>query len=202
MSSASLIEDEMSEKMKNLQSLLSTLITTIGNFSVQYNFQCISVALIAMSQSQCTADDDACRDGEQDDWVQSTASATVFEGAIIGQLSMGYVGDAFGRSLAMTLTLSLVSLGAVCSAAIPFGSATAVYSIIIVSRFILGVGVGGVYPLAATKAAEDSNSEEELAKAINELFQQPTKKQDLIARGYHLLESYSWKKMAERLAQS
>jgi hypothetical protein len=60
----------------------------IGNFSVQYNFTSISVALIIMSASLCTLDDDSCRDGTQAVWVHSTATATVFTGAILGQLTV------------------------------------------------------------------------------------------------------------------
>ena len=73
----------------------------------------------------------------------------------MGQLVMGYAGDVLGRNKAMKLTLSLVVIGALLSALAPFGSSVAIYCVIIATRFILGVGVGGVYPLAATKAAED-----------------------------------------------
>jgi MFS transporter, PHS family, inorganic phosphate transporter len=69
---------------------------------------------------------------------------------------MGYAGDVLGRNAAMVLTLSLVVLGAFLSSAAPYGTPTAVYIVIIIARFILGVGAGGVYPLSATKAAEDS----------------------------------------------
>lgn len=68
---------------------------------------------------------------------------------------MGYAGDVFGRTHAMTFTLALVTFAAMLSAAAPQGSPSSIYSTIIVMRFILGIGVGGVYPLSATKAAED-----------------------------------------------
>jgi hypothetical protein len=60
----------------------------VGNFSVQYNFQAISVALIVMASTVCTTDDGSCKDGDQSSWVTSTATATVFIGAITGQLSV------------------------------------------------------------------------------------------------------------------
>lgn len=41
-----------------------------------------------MAASVCTADDDSCKDGEQSSWVSSTATATVFVGAITGQLTV------------------------------------------------------------------------------------------------------------------
>ena len=65
-------------------------IPAVGNFSVQYNFQAISIALLVMSASVCTSNDDSCKDGEQSAWVSSTATATVFVGAITGQLSVSY----------------------------------------------------------------------------------------------------------------
>jgi len=68
---------------------------------------------------------------------------------------MGYAGDVFGRNHAMTFTLSLVTLAAMLSAAAPSGSSNSVYATIIVMRFLLGIGAGGVYPLSATKASED-----------------------------------------------
>ena len=134
---------------------LSNCRPAVGNFSVQYNFQSISVVLLVMSASVCTTDDDSCRAGEQAAWVHSASTSTVFLGAITGQLTMGYAGDVFGRNAAMTLTLSLVAVSALLSAVLPLGDAPTVYIFIIVSRFILGIGVGGIYPLAATKAAED-----------------------------------------------
>lgn len=119
---------------------VSSFITAVSNFSVQYNFSSISIALIIMSVSECTSTDDNCRQGIQDSWVQSTATATVFVGAIAGQLSMGYAGDIIGRNKALLLTLALASLSALLSAIISFGSPTIVYSLIIASRFMLGVG--------------------------------------------------------------
>lgn len=104
-----------------------------------------------MSSSQCTSSQTDCNDGDQSSWVQSSATATVFVGAILGQLTMGYAGDMLGRNAAMTLTLSLVAIGAIGSAAFSWGNPTAVYITIIVCRFFLGIGVGGVYPLSATK---------------------------------------------------
>lgn len=68
---------------------------------------------------------------------------------------MGYAGDVIGRNAAMIFTLSLVSIGALLSAIAPTGTPTAIYATIVAARFLLGIGAGGVYPLSATKAAED-----------------------------------------------
>lgn len=142
---------------------LSAIITAVSNISIQYNFSSISIALLMMSTSECTTNTADCMQGTQQEWIQSTASATIFIGAILGQLTMGYAGDIYGRNQAMLFTLTLASVAAFASSIISFGSPTSVYSIIIICRFLLGIGVGGVYPLSATKAAEDGeNSEGEL----------------------------------------
>lgn len=136
---------------------LSKIITAVGNFSVQYNFQAIAIALIIMSQEECTSTAANCRQGKQDSWVSAASSSVVFAGAIFGQCGMGYLGDALGRDQAMTITLALASLGAMLSAVLSIDSTqpTFTYVSIVVSRFLLGIGLGGVYPLSATKAAED-----------------------------------------------
>lgn len=83
---------------------------------------------------------------------------SIFVGAIAGQLSMGYLGDLIGRTKALFFTLLLASFGGLGSALFSHGSPESIYAIIIMCRFILGIGVGGVYPLSATKAAEDSSA--------------------------------------------
>ncbi|RHY21559.1 hypothetical protein DYB32_009780 [Aphanomyces invadans] len=52
----------------------------------------------------------------------------------------------------MILTLFLTVIGAVASAILPWNSS--IYSTLAICRFILGIGVGGVYPLSAAAAAE------------------------------------------------
>ena len=57
------------EKVMADKRFLSNIITSISNFSVQYNFQAIGVALLVMSAEVCTTDDGDCKDGHQDAWV-------------------------------------------------------------------------------------------------------------------------------------
>jgi PHS family inorganic phosphate transporter-like MFS transporter len=75
---------------------------------------------------------------------------------VFGQVVMGMLGDLLGRNKAMLITLALAGTSALGSAVLPNGDADSVYTLIIACRFTLGIGMGGVYPLAATKAAEDA----------------------------------------------
>eukprot|EP01035_Chromulina_nebulosa_P011603 gene11603-15499_t len=95
-----------------------------------------------MSEEECTLDQLSCRHGEQLPWVHSFSSAVIFIGAILGQLSMGYI------------------------AIIPTNNATTVYSAIITLRFFLGIGLGGIFPLTATKSSEDNGDSSGLINPV------------------------------------
>lgn len=123
----------------------AAFIGAVSNASVQYNMQALSIALAFMKSQY-----------PQPGWVKNTVLGAVFAGALVGMMCMGYLGDVIGRRRAMLLTLSLVVVGALFSA---LGSwDEAVYPIIAIARFAIGVGVGGVYPLAAATAAENEGS--------------------------------------------
>ena len=75
---------------------------------------------------------------------------------IAGQLSFGVLADYLGRRRGFIVTLSLLILGASLSAAArPVGGLN-LFVVLSLSRFILGVGVGGEYPLSATVSSEAS----------------------------------------------
>jgi len=128
--------------------------------SAQYSFGSMAIAIVVMSTTYCTSSEELCMKGVQAPWVAGTANAAVFMGAVVGQLSMGYIGDIIGRSNALMLTMSIATVGNICSAIFPSGSATSVYALVVIFRFFMGIGVGGVYPLSATKAAEDNGNAE------------------------------------------
>jgi PHS family inorganic phosphate transporter-like MFS transporter len=157
--SSIVLQSHKIELIRTKLNSISKIITSLGNFSVQYNFQSISIALLVMSRIQCTTTDDECKQGLQETWVNSTTSAVIFIGAIIGQLVMGTAGDILGRDKAMSFTLCLAAIGALSSSIFSLGNADRVYIIITCCRFLLGIGLGGVYPLSATKAAEDSSDD-------------------------------------------
>ena len=131
----------------------SAYISAISNLSIQYNFTAVTVALSLMQNPSLPPSSPQApypRSLEQ----ESALKSLVFAGAVVGQLLMGYAGDAFGRRNAMVLTNFLTLLGALGSALFTWGDAAAVYGVMMVCRFVLGVGVGGKYPLAATIRSE------------------------------------------------
>lgn len=79
MPSIELIDNDGVDNDGGSMKTLSALITAIGNFSVQYNFQAIGIALYVMSLKECTLDDDVqCAGGSQESWVGGTSRAGDF----------------------------------------------------------------------------------------------------------------------------
>ena len=132
----------------------SALISALSNLSIQYNFTAIAVALAIMDNSAGNKDPSYVPAYPRTTVQEGLLKSLVFAGAIVGQISMGYAGDVLGRRNAMCLTNFLAFLGSLGSAVFTWGDAHTVYSILMGCRFLIGVGVGGKYPLSATMRSE------------------------------------------------
>jgi PHS family inorganic phosphate transporter-like MFS transporter len=82
-------------------------------------------------------------------------SSAGLAGTIVGQIGFGFLGDFIGTTTAWILTVCLIILGCLFSAFLSFGSF--VFVLLSFWRFILGLGIGGEYPLAATVSREASH---------------------------------------------
>eukprot|EP00644_Phytophthora_capsici_P014043 jgi/Phyca11/559215/estExt2_Genewise1.C_PHYCAscaffold_30152 len=130
------------------------LVSAIANLSTAYNLAVINYALMMLERSYPNSSPE----------LRSTVDSCSLIGAIVGQLTFGYVGAVMGRRKGMIFTLLLSITGAVASALLPWGT-DSVYQILAACRFVLGVGVGGVYPLSAASAVESTDSDDELKKS-------------------------------------
>jgi len=90
--------------------------------------------------------------------ILSSVISSSLAGCIVGMLLLGYLGDYQGRSQAMLLTLGFVMIGCVGSAVLSWGSY--VWEMLGMWRFVLGIGMGGIYPLSAVSASESSAATE------------------------------------------
>lgn len=79
--------------------------------------------------------------------IGSTALIAAFLGAII----FGIVADRFGRRFIYGFELLVLAVGSICSALVPS------LTWLIIARFILGIGIGGDYPVSATIISEHAN---------------------------------------------
>ncbi|KAG0043216.1 Inorganic phosphate transporter pho84 [Gryganskiella cystojenkinii] len=76
-------------------------------------------------------------------------------GTLVGQLVFGYLGDAYGRQKIYGLELMIIILGTFCCAmAGSNAKGSTVIEYLTFWRFILGVGIGGDYPMSATVTSE------------------------------------------------
>lgn len=90
--------------------------------------------------------------------MKSTVSAAALIGAVIGQLLFGYLGDVFGRKVNMVITCCLLIFGGILCTCAYGGSDINTLWFLVIARGLLGVGIGGEYPLAASSTAEDATS--------------------------------------------
>jgi len=111
----------------------------VSNLSTAYNLVNINIAHVIIENQYCGGGGKSCAT-EVD-----LASTSVLVGAILGQLTMGYIGDCLGRARALQLTMALSILGALVSAfAVPLTESkpSSIFYFIAIARFFLGVGVG------------------------------------------------------------
>jgi len=90
------------------------------------------------------------------------ASAALF-GAVIGPTLFGFIGDRYGRRYAYWITVSILIIGALGSAL------SNSYVALLLWRFLLGIGIGGDYPLSSTIVAEYANKDDR-GKLISSTF--------------------------------
>eukprot|EP00435_Cladocopium_sp_Y103_P017165 s2331_g4.t1 len=124
-----------------------------SNFSIQYNYQCASIAMAIMATHRdLYVSDPAAADFPAAPWVHKTLLAVVFAGSVAGMLFMGLLGDFIGHRRALLLTKALVVLGAFSCILLPAEASDNFWKHLALWRFIIGVGLGGAYPLTAAVA--------------------------------------------------
>ncbi|KAL1690128.1 major facilitator superfamily domain-containing protein [Schizophyllum commune] len=80
-------------------------------------------------------------------------------GSVIGQFAFGYMADALGRKAIYGKELMLIIFATIMSITTPTGALSPESSLIYLAiwRIVLGVGVGGDYPMSASVTSDRSN---------------------------------------------
>lgn len=128
----------------------------VSNFSTSYNVVNISLVLpILEDLYEGTAEDAAA------------CASSLLAGMVVGQVVGGALGDSFlGRLGALRLVMALQIFASIGSAVSLWGDE--IYIGLAIWRFVLGIGAGAVYPLAATLSAEQSETSTSTAAATQE----------------------------------
>lgn len=170
-SSSSHIDDTItsSRRKKRRNTAAADLqLSMLSNFSTAYNVICISLALQMMKHcvhhttmtTTTTIDTSLLLYSNMTSADTSMCSSALIAGMILGQLTLGTLGDVLGRHVAMSIVMILqiiASLGSSLSMSVPYYNLT-IFHILALWRFLLGLGCGGVYPLSATLTTESSSS--------------------------------------------
>jgi MFS transporter, PHS family, inorganic phosphate transporter len=118
----------------------AVLISGVGFFTDAYDlFVIATVATLVKTQWHLTT--------TQTSWV--TGSAIL--GAFFGALLFGRIADVIGRKTVYTVVALIMIVGAIASALAPG------FLFLVVARFVLGLGIGGDYPVSAVLMSEYAN---------------------------------------------
>ncbi len=118
----------------------AVLISGMGFFTDAYDLFVIGTvaALVKVQWSLSTT---------QTSWV--TGSAIL--GAFIGAFVFGRIADIYGRKVIYITVAAIMIIGAIASALAPS------FLFLVIARFLLGLGIGGDYPVSAVLMSEYSN---------------------------------------------
>jgi MFS family permease len=118
----------------------AVLISGMGFFTDAYDLFVIgTVAAMVKIQWNLSTD--------QTSWVTGAAIL----GAFVGAFTFGRLADVLGRKFVYTAVAVIMVFGAVASAFAPD------FLFLIIARFVLGLGIGGDYPVSAVLMSEYSN---------------------------------------------
>jgi len=130
------------------------LSVAVANFGVQYNYDSV---------------------GPAEEWLgliywddanySLLLKVIIFIGTIIGMITFGAMGDLMGVEKGLFICQAFQVLGALLQGVVSWGGGSSVYCILIAVRTLIGIGAGGVYPLAAAKSAQASHSVDPVHKA-------------------------------------
>jgi MFS transporter, PHS family, inorganic phosphate transporter len=121
----------------------AVVISGMGFFTDAYDlFVIATVATLVKTQWHLST--------TQTSWVTGSAILAAFFGALI----FGRIADLLGRKTVYTAVAAIMIVGAVASALAPD------FIFLVVARFVLGLGIGGDYPVSAVLMSEYSNRQD------------------------------------------
>jgi len=128
-------------------------VRSIGFFNDAYDLFILNVINVVLSEQYGSK--------VYTSYLKSWVSAAAIIGAVVGQLLFGALGDILGRKVNMIVTYCLLIFGGILCTVSYAGDGASTLWFLVISRMILGVGIGGEYPLAASSTAEDTTSSAE-----------------------------------------
>ncbi|XP_028112019.1 probable inorganic phosphate transporter 1-8 [Camellia sinensis] len=133
------------------------IIAGMGLFTDAYDLFCIPPIMRLIGRVYYDDVDDPKKRYQVPIAITSAMVAIALLGAVIGQLVFGHLGDRMGRRRVYGITLMLMVLSSIGCGFSICTSPICVLTSLGFFRFLLGVGIGGDYPLSATIMSEFAN---------------------------------------------
>ncbi|KDO26881.1 hypothetical protein SPRG_20422 [Saprolegnia parasitica CBS 223.65] len=133
----------------------------LGFFNDAYDLSVVNIVNIILKhqyKDEYTAD------------MKSNVSTAALIGAVLGQLAFGFLGDMYGRKNCMIATCAILIIGGILTAAAYGGSDHGTLWFLVIARGVLGFGIGGEYPLAASSSSEDATSPADRNRRVSLTF--------------------------------
>jgi PHS family inorganic phosphate transporter-like MFS transporter len=150
------IDDSSTVVVKSWWQNPAQVTAMVSNFSTSYNVVNISLVLPILEYLYEGSSEGA-----------AACASSLLAGMMVGQVVGGALGDSFlGRLGALRLVMAVQIVASIGSAVSLWGDSGTIYIGLAIWRFVLGIGAGAVYPLAATLSAEQTetaSSREELS---------------------------------------
>jgi MFS transporter, PHS family, inorganic phosphate transporter len=134
------VDEALDEAPSSIFHLKAAVTAGMGFFTDSYDLNVISTALLLLTPEFGLSP-------AQVGLVGSTSLIASFLGAVL----FGRIGDLIGRKRVYGIEALIMAVGAVLTALSPN------FTWLLVTRFILGIGIGGDYPISATIMTEYSN---------------------------------------------
>jgi MFS transporter, PHS family, inorganic phosphate transporter len=89
-------------------------------------------------------------------WRETLINCMTLAGSLVGQLAFGYLADRFGRTrlYGSELVIVVISTIGVTASSTGFDDSMSILVWLVAWRFVMGIGIGGEYPLSACICAE------------------------------------------------
>lgn len=125
--------------------VITKIASCIGFFADAYDLFIIGMVMVILNKLY-----------EQSTLDTTMIAVSVTVGAVLGQIVFGFSMDYIGRKKVSFATIILLIFGGLLSSAV-FDLGGGFYWYLTAARFLLGIGIGGEYPLSATLSCEHSS---------------------------------------------
>ena len=92
--------------------------------------------------------------GDMPPSAQTAVKVATPVGTVFGQIGFGYLADRYGRKKMYGIELIIIIVATVAQSLLSESRALSLVGVVIFWRFVMGIGVGGDYPLSAIITSE------------------------------------------------